>query len=267
MVARGSRTAGSASPAPRGQHFLDRKLAAELVRRARIAPHETVLEIGAGSGALTRELARVATSVLAIEVDPRLAAGLRRTFAVTASVTVIEADALSYPLPREPFRAFGSIPFASTTAIMRRLLDDPRTTMTAADLIVQWEVARKRTASPPGNVLSLCWGTRWSFEISRRIPAAAFRPMPRVDAALLSIKPLDPPLVPPEEFRSYEKLLRTAFRRAGVPLSVALRPVLKSSDLRRLLRRLGLPPTARPIDLDVHEWVAVARSVPTISGP
>jgi 23S rRNA (adenine-N6)-dimethyltransferase len=259
VVARGSRATGPAPPAPHGQHFLDRKLGAELVRRARIAPHETVFEIGAGTGALTRELARVAKFVLAIEVDPRLAAGLRRTCAEAGNIAVIEADALRNPLPRVPFRAFGNIPFASTTALMRRLLDDPRTTMTAADLIVQWEVARKRTASPPGNVLSLCWGTRWSFEIARRIPAAAFRPKPHVDGALLAIRPLDPPLLRLEEARPFEKLVRIAFLRAGEPLARALRPVCRSSEVRRLQRKLCLPSSARPIDLDVQEWVTVYR--------
>ena len=262
MVARGSRATGSASPAPRGQHFLDRKLASELVRRARISSGEVVVEIGAGTGALTRELARVAASVQAIEVDPRLVSGLRSTFSETTNVTVIEADALTVALPRGPFRAFGNIPFGSTTAIMRRLLHDPRTTMTAADLIVQWEVARKRTASPPGTVLSLCWGAFWSLEVDRRIPASAFRPKPRVDAALLSIRPIDPPLLRPEEARSFDRLLRIAFLRAGEPLARALRPVLSSSEVRRLQRRLHLPSAARPIDLHVMEWVEVLRALP-----
>jgi 23S rRNA (adenine-N6)-dimethyltransferase len=261
VVARGSRATGSASLAPRGQHFLERNLAAELVRRARISPDEVVFEIGAGTGALTRELARVAESVLAIEVDPRLASGLRRTFAENTSVRVIEADALTVALPRGPFRAFGNIPFGSTTAIMRWLLHDPRTTMTAADLIVQWEVARKRTASPPGNVLSLCWRAFWSLKVDRRIPASAFRPVPRVDAALLSIRPIHPPLLRPEEARSFESLLRLAFRRAGEPLARALRPVLSSSEVRRLQRRLHLPSAARPIDLHVEEWVELLRAV------
>jgi 23S rRNA (adenine-N6)-dimethyltransferase len=261
VVARGSRATGSASPAPRGQHFLDRKLASELVRRARISPDEAVFEIGAGTGALTRELARVAGSVHAIEVDPRLAPGLRRAFAESQVVTVIEDDALTVALPRVPFRAFGNIPFGSTTAIMRRLLNDPRTAMTAADLIVQWEVARKRTASPPGSVLSLCWGAFWSLKVGRRIPASAFRPASRVDAALLSIRRLDPPLLRPEELRSFERLLRLAFVRAGEPMARALRPICGPSEGRRLQRELRLPARARPIDLAVEGWVEVFRAV------
>ena len=261
MVARASRATGSASPAPRGQHFLDRKLASELVRRARISPGEVVFEIGAGTGALTHELARVAASVQASEVDPRLASGLRRRFAETANVTVIEADALTVAVPRGPFRAFGNIPFGSTTAIMRRLLHDPRTTMTAADLIVQWEVARKRTASPPGTVLSLRWGAFWSLKVDRRIPASAFRPKPRVDAALLSIRPIDPPLLRPDEAGSFERLLRIAFLRAGEPMARALKPICGSSEARRLQKDLHLPARARPIDLDVGEWIEVLRAV------
>jgi 23S rRNA (adenine-N6)-dimethyltransferase len=261
VVARGSRATGSASPAPRGQHFLDPKLASELVRHARISSGEVVLEIGAGTGTLTRELARVAGSVQAIEVDPRLASRLRRTFVETENVTVIEADALTVALTRAPFRAYGNIPFGSTTAILRRLLHDPRTTMTAADLIVQWEVARKRTASPPGTVLSLCWGAFWSLKVDRRIPASAFRPRPRVDAALLSVRRIDPPLLRPEEARSFEGLLRTAFLRAGEPMARALKPICRSSESRRLQRELHLPARARPIDLHVKEWVEVFRAV------
>jgi 23S rRNA (adenine-N6)-dimethyltransferase len=218
-----------------------------------------VFEIGAGRGALTRELSKVAASVLAIEVDPRLAAGLRSTSA--ANVEVIEADALEYPLPRVPFRAFGNIPFGSTTAILRRLLDDAGSTMTAADLVVQREVARKRTASPPGNVLSLCWRALWSFEITCRIPPSSFRPKPSVGAAMLAIRRLDPPLLTRSEARSYEQLLRSAFRRAGEPLTRALRPLCSPSTVRRLERTLGVPTTARPIDLDVRAWIAVFHAL------
>jgi 23S rRNA (adenine-N6)-dimethyltransferase len=259
VVARGSRTDGSTPPARRGQHFLDRSVAADLVRRARIAPDEVVLELGAGTGALTRELARTAASVVAIEIDPRLAERLRRTCA--GNVTVATADMLVHPLPRAPFRAFGNIPFASTTSILRRLLDDPTTSMTAADLVVQWEVAKKRTTTPPGNVLSLLWGPFWSFEIERRIPASAFRPRPRVDAAMLSIRRHDQPLLSLNDAGAYERVVRHAFRRAGDPLTRALRPMFDRSQLRRIERRLELRGNVRPIDLSVREWVELFRTL------
>ena len=79
------------------------------------------MEIGAGRGALTAALAERARAVIAIEVDPRFARGLRSMFAGDPVVRIVEGDARSWPLPREPFRAFGNVPFAITTDLLRRL--------------------------------------------------------------------------------------------------------------------------------------------------
>jgi 23S rRNA (adenine-N6)-dimethyltransferase len=111
--------------------------------------------------------------VIAIEVDPRFARDLRSMFAGDPAVRIVEGDARSWPLPREPFRAFGNVPFAITTDLLRRLLDDEACAMTRADLIVQRETARKRVADPPRTVLSLSWGPWWTFAIERHLPHAA----------------------------------------------------------------------------------------------
>ncbi len=86
-------------------------------------------------------------------------------------------------MPRRPFRVIGSLPFGTTTAILRHLLEDAGSGLQRADLVVQWEVARKRAAIPPTTMLSTAWAPWWSFEVGRRIPAAAFRPVPSVDGA------------------------------------------------------------------------------------
>jgi 23S rRNA (adenine-N6)-dimethyltransferase len=121
-----------------GQHFLaGGRLAAELVERAGVGPADLVVEIGAGTGVLTRALARRAGRVLAIEYDPRLAARLRDRLAAHDHVKVVTGDALRLPLPRRPFRVVANPPFGSTAALLRRLLDDPRSPLQRADLILQ----------------------------------------------------------------------------------------------------------------------------------
>lgn len=116
------------------QHFLrSSRLAAELVRCAGLTRADLVLEIGAGRGRLTSELAQVAGRVLAVELDPRLAQALRVRFGRRPNVTIIQADALELPLPAEPFRVVANLPFGQTAAFLHRLLDDPRVPLDRAD--------------------------------------------------------------------------------------------------------------------------------------
>jgi 23S rRNA (adenine-N6)-dimethyltransferase len=256
--ARGSRAPRSG--AALGQHFLSRTLAADVVRGALVEPHELVVEIGAGTGALTTALAKRARAVIAIELDPRLARGLRSAFADDPRVRVVGSDARSWPLPREPFRAFGNVPFSITTDLFRHLLNDPRGAMVRADLIVQWEVARKRIADPPRSVLSLGWLPWWTFTIERRIPSSRFRPPPRVDAALLTIRRREPPLLPATEASAYRRLVRDLFLRPNRPVVRTLRSTV-GARAGRLLSDVGVSHRACATDLRMEDAVAVFRRI------
>ena len=190
-----------------GQNFLDPATADQIVDQAGFVPGELVIEVGAGAGALTRALARRAVRVIAIESDPQWARRLREQLA-NRGVHVVASDFLTAALPREPFRIVGSLPFGRTTDILRRLLDDPVTPLYRADVIVQWEVALKRAATPPATLLSTAWAPWWEMHLARRILAASFRPVPRVDAGLLTITRRDPPLLPVTMARRYADFVR-----------------------------------------------------------
>jgi 23S rRNA (adenine-N6)-dimethyltransferase len=181
-----------------GQNFLCADLADALVADAAFSPGDLVVEIGPGRGACTFALARLGVRVIALEKDPTWADALRREVGRRGlrNVIVVRGDALDARLPRQPFRVFGSLPFGSTTAILRRLLGNPGGPVERADVVVQWEVARKRAAAPPSTALSTAWAPWWTFDVGRRIPATAFRPVPRVDAALLRVSRRRPPLLP-----------------------------------------------------------------------
>jgi 23S rRNA (adenine-N6)-dimethyltransferase len=260
--ARGSRAPRPGAPAL-GQHFLPRRLAAELVRRALVERDELVVEIGAGTGALTAALAARARTVIAIEIDTRLARGLRSTFAAEPGVLIVEGDARSSSLPDEPFRVFGNVPFAITTDLLHRLLADPLAPMVRADLLVQWEVARKRTADPPRNVLSLGWGPWWRFEIERRIPSSSFRPPPRVDAAMLTIRRREPPLLHAAEVTAYRHLGRELFLRSNQPVVRTLRST-SGVVAGRLVSDVGVSHRARATDLRIVDAVALFRRIQQI---
>ena len=95
------RARGARPSRPRSQHFLRPPFAAQLVRDAGIERDDLVVDLGAGTGRLTAELAHVARHVIAVELDPALA---RRLLGRWPNVSVVEGDATRFRLPREPFR-------------------------------------------------------------------------------------------------------------------------------------------------------------------
>ncbi len=104
-------------PGPWGWHRLAPAWADRLVADASVAPGDLVLDIGAGTGALTAPLVAAGARVVAVELHPGRAAALRRRFA-GADVTVVRADAADLRLPRRPFRVVANPPFGVTTAVL-----------------------------------------------------------------------------------------------------------------------------------------------------
>jgi 23S rRNA (adenine-N6)-dimethyltransferase len=216
VAERRPRTARDARRRAHGQNFLaSRRLAATLVREAGIGPADLVLEIGAGRGVLTAELARRARAVIAVELDSVWAEQLRARFRARGNVEILRGDAVRVPLPTEPFRVIANVPFNITTALLRRLLDPSRSQLQRADLIVQKEVAGKR-AGRPSNLLSAAWSPWYRFRQGRTIPRTAFRPVPRVDAAVLVVGRRRVPLLPLEERDDFVAFVEAVFSGAVV---------------------------------------------------
>ncbi len=224
-------------------------------------PGEVVFEIGAGAGRLTGPLARSAGSVIAVELDPRLADGLRRRFGPDPRVSVVEGDVLLVPLPTEPFRAFGNVPFGRTTAILRRLLDDPTTVMTRADLLIQYEAARKRASVHPPSLLTIGWLPWWELRIARRVPRRGFDPAPSVDAGMLVAVRRRRPLVAPADRAAFVALVGAAYRHPVRPIRRALGARLPGRSWTRLASQRGLSMDGTAADLDVFDWADVFRIV------
>lgn len=215
------------------------------MRGAAVGRDELVIDIGAGTGRLTAEIAQVARHVVAVEFDPRLASRLRGRW---PNVDVIEGDATAMALPREPFRVIANLPFARTNDCLRLLLDDPNTPLTRADLVVEWGVAIKRAVPWPSSVQSVIWSATYEAVLTRRLPPGAFEPAPSVAAGLLVFRRRDEPLVRPEDLDAFGRFVSRGFRHGlrEVAPTRARGPVGASAAI--------------PRDLDAHEWVELFRS-------
>jgi 23S rRNA (adenine-N6)-dimethyltransferase len=225
----GRRARRARQPQPRSQHFLRAAaLAAELVRDACVGADDLVLDLGAGRGRLTAELAKVAPRVVAVELDPDLAASLRGRW---PNVDVVEADAAALRLPEELFRVVANLPFGRTNDLLHLLFDDPTTPLVRADLIVEWGVAVKRGLPWPSTVNSVFWGAFYETSVTRRLPRTMFVPPPAVDAGVVVFRRRSQALIPPGSANSYRRFVAHGFRRRG------------------LLAR----------DLDAHQWASLFR--------
>jgi 23S rRNA (adenine-N6)-dimethyltransferase len=249
------------------QNFLaDPRLAAEIVRAVNPRPDDLVLEIGAGRGDLTEHLLAAGCDVIAVEADPHWARRLRERFRSEPRLRILQRDIMTIQFPHTEYRAFGNIPFNLSTAIMRRLFAVDNAPMQRADLIVQWQVARKRASRFPRAVNSLLWQACFDFTIKRRIPAHRFRPMPSVDAALLIAIRRPEPLVPAQDLKAFEALLRQGFSGQG-QLYAMLRSFLSREQTRRLLADLGATQATKAPDLNVEAWARIFQAMRELTPP
>lgn len=198
-----------------GQNFLARQsVVREFLARAELAGGENIVEFGAGTGALTIPLAKSGAQVTAVERDPAWAERLRQRLhqeGLERRVRVVGTDLRRFRLPKPPYRVASNPPFGLTTHLLRKLLDDPACGPERADLLVQREVAVKRTEQPPTTLQSAAWAPWWTFELGPIVPRHAFRPVPRVDAAWLVIRKRSPAVLPPWLAPEFADILRAAW--------------------------------------------------------
>jgi 23S rRNA (adenine-N6)-dimethyltransferase len=212
-----------------------------------------VVELAAGEGALTLPLARRATTVTAVEIDPGASALLRRR--VPCNVVVVRDDILRFPLPPHRHTVVSNLPFHLTTAMLRRLLAARH--WETAHLLAQWEVARRRAGVGGATMLTAMWWPWYAYRLHRRVPASAFRPMPSVDGGIFSIIRRTVPLV--SDRHGYQRLVQRVFTGRGHDLEDTLlrTGLLHPEHVREWLRRQPLPPKALPKHLTADQWAAL----------
>lgn len=167
-----------------GFHRLVDEWARSIVAEAGIRPGDLVVDIGAGDGALTTHLLRAGARVLAVELHPeRRRRLLSRCGCV--ELTVISVDAARLRWPRRPFKVVANPPYDLTIGLVRQLLS-PHVNLISADLVLQRRMVLQIIRAPPGRKAP--YDDRLTLDRGLVIPRSAFRPMPRVDSAVLQIR-------------------------------------------------------------------------------
>jgi 16S rRNA (adenine1518-N6/adenine1519-N6)-dimethyltransferase len=244
-----------------GQNFLADGVVARAIIDALPAEPKSIVEIGAGPGTMTRALGQTRERVAAVELDSRLLPLLHREVA-GLPVTVVEGDAMEVPLGElvpAPYAVFGNIPYHITGLLVPRLLAlEPLPEWVC--LLLQLEVAERLSAEPGGwSLATLAVRASSTAELLLRVPARAFDPAPKVDSALLMLRPGPRAIFADEAFFEFA---RAVFQGRRKKLSNAVANAF-DHDLERgrdVVFRSGIDSMRRPQTLDLAEWERLYRA-------
>ena len=248
-----------------GQHFLvEPRALSQVVSAAELGGTETVLEVGAGLGSLTRALAAKARRVIAVEIDRRLLPPLREVLEGLDTVEIVIGDILAIDLEStigsDPYLVVANIPYNITSALIRHFLESEIAPQRLV-LTVQREVAQ-RVIAGPGQMSLLALGVRvyGTPSLRARIPARAFYPRPQVDSAVLRVDVHDQPGMAGELLDPVFRLARAGFGQRRKMLKNTLAGEMKWSVVQsaELLAEAGIGIQARPQELDVQDWARLA---------
>jgi len=241
------------------QNFLtDRRAAGQFVQACGLVSTDRVVEVGAGAGALTQLIAGRVAELTAFEPDANLGGKLRTATRDFDNVSVIFADVLATPLPAGTTKLVGNIPFGRTAEIVRWALEQD---VESATFITQLEYARKRTGH----------GGRWSqltietwptvgWTLGPRISRTSFRPVPAVDAAVLTLA-FRRQLLGSEQLATYRALVATGFKGVGGTLFKSLLALHRTGELSRAFDRAGLDRDVVVAFVPPEAWLVLAAEL------
>ena len=243
-----------------GQHFLaDPNLVERIVRTAAVSPGDLVVEIGAGTGTLTRALAEAGGRVVAYEIDRGLEPVLAETLrGCTVEVRFEDATRvdLAAALPGGPWTLVANLPYNVGTPLLLDVLRHvPQVTRMV--VMVQRQVADRLTAAPGGKsygLPSVVAQLHAEVRLGFSVPASVFFPVPDVESAVVAMARIEPPAMVDRAL----DLAAAAFNQRRKMLRRSLAGAL--SDAEAVLARAGVDPAGRAEELEPGAYVRLAEA-------
>ena len=259
------------------QHWLRSPTALkQIVSAAQLSTDDNILEIGPGTGVLTERLLTFAQTVLAVEVDRDLCKKLVQKFGKLDNFLLLQGDILTLPLEdylkdfpkfQNPNKVVANIPYNITGPILEKLLGNiAQPNLNPYDLmvlLVQKEVAQRLCAVPGSRTfgaLSVRVQYLAECELICEVPAKAFYPPPKVDSAVVRLRPR-PLEHPAENPKNLEMAVKLGFASKRKMLRNNLKSVIDRDRLTQILEQLKVNPQARAEDLSVEQWVSLSNQL------
>ncbi len=254
-----------------GQNFLvDHSILLRIIEAAEIHPDDQVLELGAGTGVLTRELAKRARRVVAVELERDMLSLLAETTRNFTNVEVIGRNLLyvdpAEVFDAEPYKLVANLPYYITAPAFRHFLESanpPRLLV----VMVQYEVAQRIVAGP-GELSLLAVSIQFYGKpnIIAHVPARAFYPAPKVDSAILRVDLKEQVPLTHKQRDSFFRLVQAGFSARRKQLHNALAHGLhrKNSEVQAWLLAANIDPSRRAETLSIEDWLRLLHEMEKI---
>jgi 16S rRNA (adenine1518-N6/adenine1519-N6)-dimethyltransferase len=246
-----------------GQNFLMHQATADRIAdTAGLTPESIVLEIGPGTGMLTRALLARAGKVIAVEADRELIPELETAFAgeiQAGKFELLEGDIRSFDLSHLPdgYVVVANIPYYITGEIIRTLLSAEKKP-SSVTLLVQKEVAERIVRSKKESLLSLSVKVYGMPTYAFTVPRGAFVPAPKVDSAVLHITGIRMPFETKSAEARFFEVLHAGFAHKRKRLAKNLEMIASSETITRALTEAGIGENARAEDVPLAAWRIIA---------
>jgi len=252
-----------------GQNFLiNSSVLPKIISAAEIKPGDAVVEIGPGTGILTEELLKAGAKVFAIEKDFDLIAGLTQKFGSNKNLKIIHQDALWFDETTLPkYKVVANLPFNVAAPLIRKFLESVNQPELMV-LMVQKEVAEKITAKPGDSergILTLSVEFYGNAEIITDVSKNSFKPMPKVDAAIIKIKPFQShfrSVTKQVESKQFFRIVKAGFaaKRQQIHNSLAATLRIPKNEVNDILKSSKIDPTKRAEDLSLKDWIRLIKN-------
>ncbi len=247
-----------------GQHFLkDHTIISRLVQAIRPLPGQHIIEIGPGQGALTFPLLQQCRKMIAVELDRDLIEDLKQQSRHFGELELINQDILQLDLKEinadPPFRLVGNLPYNISTPLMFHLLEYPAL-IEDMHFMVQKEVAQRIIAQPNNKHygrLSVMMSYYCASEVLFEVPPSAFSPPPKVDSAIIRLKPHVQPEVQVDDIQRLQQVVKTSFNQRRKTISNSLKTLID----RASLERMHINPSARAENLTLAEFALISQNL------
>lgn len=238
-----------------GQHLIyNKKLINEIVDQAKIGIHDTVLDLGAGKGALTTVLNQKAGKVLAVECDTKFVEILKQKVIQNPNTKIIHQDILKMHLPKEKFIVVSNIPYSITTPIMKMLLNKPSNGFQRGVIMMEKGAAKRFTSKIVKDPYIIVWRMWFDIWYVKGISRRNFSPPPRVDSAMITIMRKARPIVPIADYLIFWGMVDYVLKNPRLSIDLALRGVFTSPQIKYLKRNLGIKSDFPVMSLSEKQW-------------
>lgn len=254
-----------------GQHLMhNKKLLNEIVDQAQIDENDTVLELGAGKGALTEILNQRAKKVLAVEYDKNFVKILEKKVN-NSNTTIIHQDILKIYLPKERFIVVSNIPYAITTPIMKKLLNNPLSSFQRGVIVIEKGAAKRFTSQYVKDPYVIAWRMWFDIRYVKGISRKSFSPPPKVDSAMILITRKDIPIIPAKDHLLFWALVNYVYKNPRLPIDLAFKGIFTARQMKHLKRTLRIGTEFPVAALTVQQWGVIFNTmvnhVPTFRWP